>query len=175
MSPINWSWKNIRGSLRRIWQNITWGWNESDVWSLDVTIAKFVLPRLKLLKKVKYGCPILDGYESDDTDNMRFEEMKKEWDKILDKMIQTFEWIINDNDDLWDLCEKKEPCIHLPFKFTPLNDGSDCSSLGYEGTPEQLKKHEIIMNEFSELNKQRNKDIQEGLDLFAKYFRGLWD
>lgn len=175
MSPIYWSWKNIRGSLRRIWQNLTWGWNESDIWGLDHTIAAFVLPRIKLLKKEKVGCPILDGYESDDPDNKNFEEMHKEWDGILDKMIQTFEWILLDDDDISKECEKKEPCFYLPFKFIPCNDGSGNSYMEYDATPEQIKKHEIIFKEYMDKCKKRREDIQVGLNLFAKYFQSLWD
>ena len=174
MSQVHWCWTNLRGSFRRIWQNIRWGWNESDVWSLDVTIAKFILPRLKYLKKVKQGCPILDGYEHEDSEE-QFDKMHKEWDCIMDKMIQTFEWIINDNDDLSDTCEKENVNFHLPFKFIPCNDGSDCSKMELDGTPEQIKEHDIIFKKYMDLMEEREKEIQKGLALFAKYYRGLWD
>ena len=57
MSKIYWSWKNVSGSLNRIWQNITRGWNDSDCWNLDNTIAEFTLPRLKKLRETTTGYP----------------------------------------------------------------------------------------------------------------------
>lgn len=77
-----------------------------ELWNLDATIAKFVLPRLKLFKEN------LNGYPAD----LSFEK----WGEILDKMIYSMEKVYK-----------------------------NC-------TDEDVK-------------------IQEGLDLFAKYFRSLWD
>jgi predicted RNase H-like nuclease (RuvC/YqgF family) len=57
--------------------------DESEMWSLDDTIAKFVYPRLVELKKVKHGYP---------------SELKDEheWVAIMDKMIRAFEIMHND-------------------------------------------------------------------------------
>jgi hypothetical protein len=49
------------------------GFDDRELWSLDHTIAKFVLPRLIRFKEV--GC----GYPGNLTE--------KKWDKILDQMI----------------------------------------------------------------------------------------
>jgi len=58
------------------------GFDDSETWSLRDTIADFVLPRLKLFKE------ITNGYPGDlDKDN---------WNKILDKMIRTFEIVQED-------------------------------------------------------------------------------
>ena len=95
--------------------------NPRDTWSLDYTIAKFVSPRLKLYKKLTIGYPC------------EFSDISQ-WYDILDKMIESFDLILND-------------------------DGS------------------IDINEYDnwkEIAKEKNNKIQEGLDLFAKYFRGLW-
>ena len=35
-------------NLKYFWQRRTRGWDDSDLYSLDYTIAKFVLPRLKV-------------------------------------------------------------------------------------------------------------------------------
>lgn len=52
----------------------------SDIWSLDITIAKFILPRLKIFREV------VDCYPS----NLNSIE---EWYEILDKMIEAFYFI----------------------------------------------------------------------------------
>ncbi len=49
---------------------------DSELWSLDVTIAKFVLPRLIKFKKTELSHP----------HNLT----TKQWDKILDQMIFSF-------------------------------------------------------------------------------------
>jgi hypothetical protein len=53
-----------------------------EVWSLDQTIARFVLPRLKYLRAV--NC----GYPGDLT--------QEQWDKILDKIIWSLEYCSDD-------------------------------------------------------------------------------
>lgn len=79
---------------------------KSDMWNLDITIARFVLPRLKEFK---------DKYATDD----------KKWQKYLSKMIIAFE-----------LC----------------SDESNITCF----------------------DETQQKQFDEGIKLFAKYFRGLW-
>lgn len=80
-----------------------------DTWNLDYYIAKFILPRLKLFKKVGMGFPC---------------DLKSinEWYDILDKMIAAFMILSTD-----------------------------------------------------EINTQdEQKIVNEGLDLFRKYYQDLW-
>ena len=73
-------------------QRIERGFDDSETWSLDFTIAKFVLPRLKRFKEVNNGYP---------------EELGEEgWDKVIDEMIETFELMIKDREG--DILENKE-------------------------------------------------------------------
>ncbi len=51
--------------------------DREDTWSMDNTLASIILPMLKQLKETTHGFP------SDLTE--------KEWDKILDQMIYSFE------------------------------------------------------------------------------------
>lgn len=59
------------------------GFDPSETWNLDYTFARFILPRLKYFRNN------LHGYPSDLS-------MKK-WEKILDKIILSFEIIVNDD------------------------------------------------------------------------------
>lgn len=63
------------------WQRRVRGWDSSDTWSLDWTMAKFILPRLKLFKEVNNGTPYGFTEES--------------WDETLDKMIFAMEVVAN--------------------------------------------------------------------------------
>ena len=60
------------------WQRRIRGWDDRDCWSLDVTIAKFIVPRLKHLRDNKMGYPCDLSSEI-------------EWNLILDQMIEAFE------------------------------------------------------------------------------------
>ena len=53
------------------------GWTDEDTWSLDWTISKFILPRLKRFKEINTCYP--------------YKQTKKSWDKKIDKMIKAFE------------------------------------------------------------------------------------
>lgn len=83
-----------------------------ELWDLDFTLAKYILPRLIKFKEFTHGYP----------PSLTFEEYLK----IIDKMIWSFEFIIEDS-----------------TKFIPYNEDN------------YIK-------------------YQEGIDLFAKYFRDLW-
>ena len=63
----------------------------SDLWNLDITIANFVLPRLKKFKEEDDGCP-------------EREEMNtpEKWSEVLDKMILAFEYVVSWDDWWWD-------------------------------------------------------------------------
>ena len=76
----------------------------SDLWSLDITIAKFVLTRLKKFKKENIGYP---GIEEMDT--------PEKWDEALDKMILAFEYAVNQDD--WWLDDPKYNYIRAEFKY----------------------------------------------------------
>lgn len=58
-------------------QRIERGFDESELWSLDVTISKFISPRLKAFRDTA------GGYPGDMTEN--------EWIELLDKMILAFD------------------------------------------------------------------------------------
>ena len=66
-----------------------------DTWSLDITIAEFVLPRLELFRKVIDCFP----YEFNSIE---------EWYEILDKMIEAFRLITEKFSHLYTSSEEKE-------------------------------------------------------------------
>ena len=120
---------------RFLWQRITRGFDDSETWSLDDTIAKFILPRLKRFRELELkGVPgnisKLTWEEeqklSEKEAEAHWEQMEKDWNEILDKMILAFETIVKDD-------------------WKDIND-----------------------------MKNQEKNINEGLSLFAQYLRGLW-
>jgi hypothetical protein len=71
--------KDIPRHIRWWWQRRTRGWDDRDLWSMDYTIAKFVLPRLKKFREVQIGHPA------------HMQEI--EWKIALDEMIEAFKMI----------------------------------------------------------------------------------
>lgn len=63
-------------------QRLFRGWDDGDTFSLDHSLAKLILPRLKRFRHLHMGYP----------DSLSVEE----WENILDQMIETFEYIASD-------------------------------------------------------------------------------
>ena len=63
---------------------------KSELWSLDMTLTDYILPRLRAFKSMeRHGYPLLDGFDDDDAVGLQVE-----WEYRLDKMIVGFEAMI---------------------------------------------------------------------------------
>lgn len=71
------SWKAWRIAIEYWWQDLTRGWDDSQLWSLDSTLGEWLAPRLKRFKEVNNGHPC--------------ELTSEQWDQYLDEMIWCFE------------------------------------------------------------------------------------
>lgn len=113
-----------------------------ETWSLDVTLAKYIIPRLKKFKELENGYP---GRGEMDT--------PEKWDEALDKMIQAFEYVI-DLDEYW-LDDPR-------YDYTDIMFGKNKEF--YEKIKENKRSEDV----------RRLAAINEGLQLFAKYYMNLW-
>lgn len=68
--------------LKWWWQRRTRGFDDRDLWSFDVTIAEFILPRMKRFRNHHMGHP------------SRYTD--KQWNKIMDQIIEGFELALTD-------------------------------------------------------------------------------
>jgi hypothetical protein len=100
------------------------GFSEDETWNLYISIALFVLPRLKHFKKVNRGHPVV--------------LTEKQWNNYLDKMIFSFENVL----------------IYDSFEYPPSYNDK------FEDKLEALKAF--------------NEDVEEGFELFGRFFRDLW-
>lgn len=78
--------KQLRSNVKHWWQRRTRGWSDDELWNLDVTIAKFTLPRLKAFR----SGPAMGGTPTTIATN-------EEWLAILDEMIFAFEFVAGEN------------------------------------------------------------------------------
>lgn len=99
IDPKNWYYR-----FRHIIKWIMWGFNPRDIWSLDYTAAKWILPRLMKLRDVKHGVPVCvysilveKGLCLEDNSSEQYQEFEKIWDEILSKMIKSFQMVVDDD------------------------------------------------------------------------------
>jgi hypothetical protein len=148
----------ILRDIKHIYQKIRYGYSGRDLWSLDHTITDFVLPRLISFRNGggnsyldgPSGSPLLEGYTEEQHD-----EMYEEWLRILDKMILAFEYHKLDMNDV--------------------NSGIDTGRLFVDGKVHFQHDDEEKWEEYKKEAERRDKVIEEGFALFAKYYRNLWD
>lgn|SRR3990167_652396 len=76
---------NLPRAIKYFWQRRIRGFDSFELYSLDSTISKFILPRLKAFRKEAMSYP-------NDFKNI------KDWQKAMDKMIGAFEYNMSD----WD-------------------------------------------------------------------------
>lgn len=144
-----------------------------DTWSMDSTLALIVLPMLKQLKETKHGSPYVE--DADVPEHLRSTAAppkENEWDTdslwhdrwswVIDEMIWAFEQLQPDCD--WE--SQYHSGEHDIF-FEKSNDGTDT----YE-----MKKGPKDTSVFDSAGYRKHDErIRQGLILFGKYYRGLWD
>jgi hypothetical protein len=123
-----------------------------DTWSMDSTLALIILPMLKQVKETKHGVPaeFVHNWDSSRKDN-DLEDAEKKWNEVLDKMIFSFESFHNDWED--------------QFHSGEYDNTKNPGQSGWLGT------HNYDLEGAREYEKR----IQEGLELFGKHYRNLWD
>lgn len=147
--------------------------DEYDTWSMDSTLALIILPMLKQLRDNKIGSQIVD--EEDVPPHMRHSNPDPEyngadnwvhykWEWILNEMIWAFENVV---DDSWQ------------YKFYHGESVHEWNLVsGTEGEEDALYEMKQLNPDFwIDTNglKEYNDRIDNGLRLFGKYYRGLWD
>lgn len=154
--------------------------HEHDLWNMDVQLGMIILPMLLMLKEDKFGIPggfLQDvGAESysigqecfqfyEDSKDDAFKQAVKLWDETLDKMIWSFQQLCYVNysetyhhgahDVNWrDMFSREVDPDSGFIKLTERNPNSRWFD---------ANGHEM-----------HDARIQEGLDLFARYYRGMW-
>jgi hypothetical protein len=121
-----------------------------DVWSMDGTLAMIIVPMLKQLKQQKHGSPLVDDVDVPETIRSTADpEYKADAPWNSDKFIH----------DRWDYVMEQ-----MIWSFEQCLSENDPMMLYYgdgKADAEGYKQHQVR--------------IQNGLQLFGKYYQGLWD
>lgn len=145
-----------------------------DTWGMDHTLALIILPMLRQLRADKHGSPgDMLGFQQtsnsstqkcfefyEEGDDAAWEAGHQQWMEIMDKMIWSFEQIVDDNweEQYWIT----EPEIDLSDH--PEDKGKDWQPVRWK-----------VEGECDWVARQAHQDrISEGLELFGKYYQGLW-
>jgi hypothetical protein len=157
--------------------------DKEDSWSVDSTLAVIILPTLIQLKQNSQGVPNEFGdvgggdwenQESFDfykeTYNEAFDISCQKWNEILDKMIWSFQQVaFGDYDSkyhhgeaIFEWTKTKESGLN------PLTGKVENFSEMVDKNPDE-HWYDIVGH------REHERRIQEGLELFGKYFRNLWD
>jgi hypothetical protein len=161
-----------------------------DTWSMDATLSMIILPMLKQLKASKHGSPFVD--DKDVPKHLRSTTAPAKendwdidgnhharWDWVMDEMIWTFEQLNDDDNDAQFHTGTHETLL-MPVDKNGTALG-DPKPFGKKGDCDNADYYEVVKgpNDTSKFNKKafekHQKRIQNGLLLFGKYYRGLWD
>lgn len=154
-----------------------------DTWSLDHTLANIIYPALIQLKNTKNGVPssFVDIGGEDYTSQLSFDfymetrhdhydEAAAQWDIVLDKMIWAFGELLKDN-----YTEKYQHGIgKYDFVKTDKKFFNSITQQYEESYVLEDKNPGEHWHDY-EGEALHEKRIQEGIELFAKYYRNLWD
>ena len=139
-----------------------------DTWSMDQTLAHIIIPMLVQLRATKHGVPCIDIKDIPKVKNSNLNTAEQQWDWILSEMIWTFEQIIDEDDG--------ESYYMVPYKDeeevnrTRLHDmDGNVRYLLSEEEAKQIGKFDKVLFD------KYQKRLDNGLRLFGKYYRSLWD
>jgi len=119
-----------------------------DVWNMDHTLAMIILPMLVKLQANKNGSPLVEDEDIPEELSIRSTDAPKceDWETD-DNVHKRWAWVMDE----------------MIWTFTQLVD-EDGDRQFFKSTPYDKEGYE-----------KYHKRINEGLMLFGKYYRGLWD
>jgi hypothetical protein len=146
------------------YQRVTRGWDDRAVWSIDDWMDNIMPAMLRQLKRDCHGVPsqMLEGLPLNNFgyhDDAEMKIGKERWDAALDKMIDGFEASARMG---WGTYKKELG----PY---PLYRPKDMPKREWKAVQhERYRKCET-------LRKRDEKIFNEGMALFVKHYRSLWD
>jgi hypothetical protein len=157
-----------------------------DTWNLDCTLALIIYPALLQLKATKNGVPVefgevggeafgvqgsFDFYQ--ETHDESWKVGTERWDEILEKMIWSFEQILKDDytdqyhhgDAEYNWIKSDKMYLN---KLSPITGKVEATYQMVDRNPTEHWYDGVG-------HLKHEERIQEGLELFGKYFRSLWN
>jgi hypothetical protein len=147
-----WLWAYIQRPVVFFYQRLTRGWDDSETWNLDYTVAKLMAPRIRRYKELAMSHPSTLTEE--------------EWDTILGKVLWSFDYILD---------EDRDNFLPESAKMTSREMDILCPWFKkVEASEEEEKATNDKWQHYMEVSEALDNRCQEGLDLFGKWMRGMW-
>jgi hypothetical protein len=155
-----------------------------DTWSFDHTLANIIYPALLQLKATKHGIPsqLVDDVGGEEwsqqesfdfykeTHDEAWNVAAKRWDEILDKMIWSFQQLtLDDYNNKYHHGESDWDFVKSDKQFpNPITGKMEATFKMVDKNPDDhfFDADGLFLHE---------ERIQEGLELFGKHYRALWD
>lgn len=152
----HWFHINIFRPVLHFYQRLTRGWDDSESWNLDYTVAKLMLPRIKKYREGLRGHPACIT--------------EQEWTDILDQVEWSFAYILYSDDDFRYLpadCQmtSRDMDLLMTWPWKPVTGA----------TEEEKTAARIKFEKYCEASGANDLRCQQGLDLFGKWLRGMWN
>ena len=205
LSEVNYyshTYLNVKWGLKNKFQRLIRGYSDSDCWNLPQAIARFILPRIKHLRKNYNSLAnrnhliTIDGkvipYKADQK-NLELKEDStgyvegyidkeinkpisldsSEYEYVLDEIIFALQMVIDeDSTDIGNLDRLYEV---YPEGFDPIEDRQMFLTPQGDGTSlVEFESKNNIQPDYSKLNKAYERQ-RNGLILLGLYFKDLWD
>ena len=193
---------NVKWGLKNKFQRLIRGYSDSDCWNLPQAIARFILPRIKHLRKNYNSLAnrnhliTIDGkvipYKADQK-NLELKEDStgyvegyidkeinkpisldsSEYEYVLDEIIFALQMVVDeDSTDIGNLDRLYEV---YPEGFDPIKDRQMFLTPQGDGTSlVEFENKDNIQPDYSKLNKAYERQ-RNGLLLLGLYFKDLWD
>ena len=193
---FSYTYLNVKWGLKNKLQNLIRGYSDSDCWNLPQATAKFILPRIKHLRKNynslsnrhhlvvddKIVSYIADeknleysqeqGDYIDKSINKSISLSKEEYENVLDEIIFALELLLLEDDPKAQIDKLYEV---YPLGYDPIRDNKMFLTKESDGNYSvEFESKDNVKPDYSKLNKAFGRQ-RNGFLLLGLYFRDLWD
>lgn len=192
----SYTYLNVKWGLKNKLQKLFRGYSDSDCWNLPQATARFILPRIKHLRKNFHSLSnrhhlIVNGkvipYKPDEKDlefdkekqefvdkanGMLIALSKEEYENVLDEIIFALEFLLLEDDTEGQIDKLYEV---YPINYDPIRDRKMFLTKRDSGDYlVEFESKDNIQPDYTKLNKAYERQ-RNGFLLLGLYFRDLWD
>jgi hypothetical protein len=193
---FSYTYLNVKWGVKNKLQNLIRGYSDSDCWNLPQATARFILPRIKHLRKnfnslsnrhhLIVGDKIVPyvadeknleysqehGDYIDKSINKSISLSKEEYENVLDEIIFALEFLLLEDDPKAQIDKLYEV---YPLGYDPIRDNKMFLTKESDGNYSvEFESKDNVKPDYSKLNKAFERQ-RNGFLLLGLYFRDLWD
>ena len=175
--------KEFPQDVKHVYQRARKGYSYRDVWSIDYWFMRIMPKMLVDLKKNLHGCPAQFTTREDGTEYQDVDKGVKDWEDVLDRMIFCFREMNDDtcsmenefHDEFFKQWNKPNEGKPWKDRFIPCEEDEHKGYYRLITGEVEPELDENYHKKSLEIEAYKESMQNEGLALFCKYFRNLWD